>query len=461
MARRKRNLLDSTLVQSDAAVCVLDAERRIRFVTPGLTEQTGWEADQLEGLLCSPLLSDTADSVEFFTAALAPPACVMEGTPCSIDVVLPRRGRGGESLTGSQVTLTYMPLTDEDCSVNRIIVLARRESAPAASAPPMTQRLHAELTTLRLEFRRRYSDGSWIGDSAASRLALNQGQMLSTSECDFEIIGPSGSGRRHLAGLIHTLGMNRDTSFVILECRLLTAPQLLDALRQLRQASADATAAPGRVGTLVLMEADQCPREVQEWILKHISEERRGVRLVALTEQPLEEAEQAGWVLHGFRMLFSAVRITLPPLHHRSEDLLLLAQYFIEDNQRTQDTSAESMSDEFVQKLQFYRWPGNIRELRQVISEACQNSFSSVLEPDDLPFSFRAGMQSQQLPDLPSPAVTSLEELLRRFERDVLTQTLEACSGNKAEAARRLGMTRPRLYRRLRSLGMEDDDDES
>tara|TARA_B100001939_G_C16781800_1_gene547339 strand:- start:490 stop:849 length:360 start_codon:yes stop_codon:yes gene_type:complete len=119
------------------------------------------------------------------------------------------------------------------------------------------------------------------------------------------------------------------------------------------------------------------------------------------------------------------------------------------------------MSDEFVQKLQFYRWPGNIRELRQVISEACQNSFSSVLEPDDLPFSFRAGMQSQQLPDLPSPAVTSLEELLRRFERDVLTQTLEACSGNKAEAARRLGMTRPRLYRRLRSLGMEDDDDES
>ena len=149
MARRKRNLLDSTLVQSDAVACVLDAERRIRFVTPGLTEQTGWEADQLEGLLCSPLLSDTADSVEFFTAALAPPACVMEGTPCSIDVVLPRRGRGGESLTGSQVTLTYMPLTDEDCSVNRIIVLARRESAPAASAPPMTQRLHAELTTLQ------------------------------------------------------------------------------------------------------------------------------------------------------------------------------------------------------------------------------------------------------------------------------------------------------------------------
>ena len=81
MARRKRNLLDSTLVQSDAIACVLDAERRIRFVTPGLTEQTGWSAESVEGLLCNPVLSDGADQAEFLTAALAPPACVMEGTP--------------------------------------------------------------------------------------------------------------------------------------------------------------------------------------------------------------------------------------------------------------------------------------------------------------------------------------------------------------------------------------------
>ena len=459
MARRKRNLLDSTLVQSDAIACVLDAERRIRFVTPGLTEQTGWSAESVEGLLCNPVLSDGADQAEFLTAALAPPACVMEGTPCSIEAVLPRRGRSWESLTGSPVTLTFMPLTDEHGNISRIIIVARKNPQRAATAPPMTQRLHAELTALRLEFRRRHGEGTWIGTSTAASLALKQGQMLSRSECDYEITGPTGSGRKHLAGLIHTMGQQAETSFVCLECRLLTAPQLLDALRQLRQASADATASPGRVGTLVLLEADRCPREIQEWILNQISDERMSVRLVAVTKNSFDEAEHAGWVLPKFRLLFSAVRIQLPPLHHRTDDVLLLAQYFIEDSQRHQDTSAESMSDEFVRELLFYRWPGNVGELRRVISEACQNSFAGVLEPDDLPFAFRAGIQAQQLPDLPDPAVTSLEDLLKRFETDVLTQTLDACGGNKAEAARRLGMTRPRLYRRLRSLGLEGDDD--
>jgi DNA-binding NtrC family response regulator len=96
--------------------------------------------------------------------------------------------------------------------------------------------------------------------------------------------------------------------------------------------------------------------------------------------------------------------------------------------------------------------------LRQVIVDACQNSFNAELTIDDLPFSFRAGVDAQQLPSLPAETELSLDQILQKFETDVLLKTLAACRGNKADVARRLGMTRPKLYRRLKTLGIDTEE---
>ncbi|MEZ6130511.1 MAG: helix-turn-helix domain-containing protein [Planctomycetaceae bacterium] len=452
--RRKRNLLDAVLLDSASLVCVLDADRRLRFFSPGMERRTGWSADRMEGLVCEPAPSIGAGPDELLTSALAPLPDVLGGRSQTLAAVLPTA-----SGMSWRTMLSFQPILDADHNVARILIVCSDVDKAGPPTASLSRKLHAEITALRLEFRRRFSMQSFIGSCPGIRKALNQAELLKNAVAGYSIVGPSGSGRRHLARLIHVAGQHHETSFVALDCRLLTGEQLLDTLRQLRRLAADpALPHHQHTGTLTLLDADRCPREVQQWLLDNLSQETDRVRLVACSSEPLQRSLDEGWLLPAFHDLFSAVQITLPDLHHRGHDINLLAQHFVEQCRRTLETSAETLSADILAELQFYRWPGNVRELQQVIVDACQNSFETTLTSEDLPFSFRAGLEAQQLPSLPENTELSLEQILEAFEKDVLIKTLEACHGNKADAARRLGMTRPRLYRRLKTLGMETDE---
>ena len=450
---RKRNLIDHVLTASRSAVCVLDADRRVKFFSPGFAAQTGWKPEEVEGLLCDPVPADDRSAVEWLTAALTPAREVLEGHVQSVQTVLPKSG--GLLLN---TMLTFVPVMD-GAAVDRVLVLSEPESASLALRSSVSQKLHAEITALRLEFRRRFSDHSFLGKCPAIRRALDQAELLKSSRCGFSLVGPSGSGRRHLARMIHVAGQQAEYSFVTLNCRLLTADQLLGTLQTLRMVSDSAGGtAHQRVGTCLLLDADQCPREVQQWLLQNLRKEADGIRLAASSELPLNHPENEAWVIPEFRELFSAVQIDLPSLHRREQDVLILAQHFVEESRRTERTSAESIALDVQQELMFYRWPGNVRELKNVITAACQTCFSHQLQISDLPFIFRTGMDAQQLPPKPLQQVRSLDDLLQQFEKDILLNTILACRGNKAEAARRLGLTRPKLYRRLAALGLDVDD---
>ncbi len=453
--RRKRNLLDAVLSESTSAACVLDAERRVRFFSPGMESLTGWKAEQVEGLRCVPFAAPNASPIDLLTSGLSPSADVLNGSIESSTVVLPSR-----SGAGVKIHLVFVPLLDAGESVSRVLVIRTDTPGESPLGLSLTQKLHAEVTSLRNEFRRRFSEQSFIGNCPAIRKALTQAELLKDSGCGYSVLGPSGSGRRHLAKLIHVAGRHHEQSLVSLDCRLLLPEQVLDTLRALQRGAAEHAGTPHQqVGTLLMIDADRCPREVQQWMVEDLITEMAGVRMVSISCEPLAAAEADGWLLKEFCALFSTLQIELPSLHQRGDDVSLLAQHFIEECQRTLETSAEGMTEAVEDELRFYRWPGNVRELRQVIIEACQDSFGVKLEVEDLPFAFRAGQDAQQLPQIPEDRVQSLEDIMIRFEADVLTQTLEACDGNKAEAARRLGMTRPRLYRRMKTLGLDDGED--
>ncbi|MCP4172314.1 MAG: sigma-54-dependent Fis family transcriptional regulator [Fuerstiella sp.] len=446
--RRKRNLLDATLVGSTSAICVLDAERRIRFFSPGLQKKTGWTADDMEGLICE-FAADSSTPKDLLISTLAPSHEVLNGAGRSVQTVLPH-SNGTSSKTG----LTFLPIHDSGDVVTRIII-ACSEAEADSSKRSLSLQLHAEVTALRLEFRKRFSGESFVGQSPAITTALDQAELLKHSTCGYSIVGPSGSGRRHLSRMIHTASEYQEHSFVALNSHLLTEVQLLDTLRRLRElVDEKGSAAHRRTGTLMLVDADRCPREVQQWLLENLADEATGVRLGAISLKSLNAPDSVDWLIPEFRDLFSTLQIELPGLHERGEDISLLAQFFIEECRHSMQTSAESMTAATQQELLFYRWPGNVRELRQVMFDACQNCFSNQLCPEDLPFAFRAGVGAQEMPATPTAGTSSLESILERFELEVLLKTLAACDGNKAEAARRLGMTRPKLYRRLKTLGI-------
>ena len=458
-AKRRRNLLDAVLDESVSQICVLDGDRRIRYFSVGMEQATGWKSTDVEGLVCELSAPGSSSSTDLLTSSLAPAVEVFAGRTLTVASVLPKSNG-----SAWQTMLTYLPVLDRDQQVVRIVISANGKSIPDASQESMTQRLHAEITAIRLKTRKRFSEASYIGNCNQIQRALDQADLLKNSDVGYSIVGPSGCGRQHLARLIHVGGQQADHSFAAIECRLLTLDSMRDTLRRLRRvADGQVRSSHQKTGTLALIDADYCPREIQTWLLKNVASEQHEIRLAAISSGPLEAAEQNEWLIPEFRDLLSAVQIRLPSLHHRGEDLDLLAQHFVEQSQRTQQTSAEAISPEVFRQFRFYRWPGNVRELRQVVFAACEACFEKVVAVQHLPFSFRAGIEAQDMPHAAEPEHQSLEDMLEAFESEVLLKTLAACDGNKADAARRLGMTRPRLYRRLKTLGLatEDADSES
>lgn len=453
-AKRRRNLLDSLLADSVSQIVVLDADRRLRYFSVGMERTTGWKADDVEGLICDLPVTNNASSIELLTSGLAPAIEVFSGQTVSAECVLPKSN-------GSpwKTVLTFLPVLDREGAVVRIIISANEQMPPVSVPGAMTQRLHAEITAIRLKTRRRFSEASYLGQSRLIQRALDQADLLKNSDLGYSIVGPSGSGRRHLARLIHVGGKHAEHSFAAIECRLLTLETMRDTLRSLqRVAESQSRSTHQRTGTIALIDVDYCPREVQQWLLKNISAEPSELRLAGISCQSLEDVVQQDWMLPEFHDLLSAVEIQVPSLHHRESDIELLAQHFVEESQRVQQTSAEAISADVYREFQHYRWPGNVRELRQVVFAACEACFAKSVAVEHLPFSFRAGVEAQNLPHVASPADQSLEDRLQAFEVDVVRKTLAACDGNKADAARRLGMTRPRFYRRLKALGLDAEE---
>ena len=149
----------------------------------------------------------------------------------------------------------------------------------------------------------------------------------------------------------------------------------------------------------------------------------------------------------------SPLVIELPPLRRRGDDLLLLAQHFLEARNREAEAQVTGWDAEVAQQWLRYRWPGNLDELREVINEAHAASQDGLVHVAQLPFRFRAGVEAQRL--TPSRRQTRpLDELLERVEREELETALQEAGGQMTRAAELLKIPRARLYRRLEQLGL-------
>ena len=453
MSSRRRNLLDQLLVNSDSCLCIVDARRRMRFFSRGMEAWTGWSAGDIEGLSCDGLPAEKATPADLLAAAFNPSTAIWKGQVQLWQAVLP-------TASGGVVRSRFcsIPLSSESGQVERVLMVRSEETNASEIRPDLLigQQLHAEVAALRADFRTRYNWDSFIGADASLRRVRQLASLLKDSDCFFCIAGNSGTGRRHLAQCIHVGGRASETSFVPIYCDLLSTQALYDALQQLQTMAGEHASAHERPGLLLLVDVDRLHREVQQWLL-NCTGICDSVRLAATTSVPLQQVVADGWMLAEFQQMITPVEIELPPLHCRGNDVLLLAHEFVQQNRRLNRTAAVELAPDVASQLLSYHWPGNVRELRQVIHDACQSCSGRQVRTEDLSFAFRAGMEAQRTTPGNSEPCQSLDELLRTAERRIVEGTLTACGGNKAEAARRLGLTRPSFYRRLKTLGLRRD----
>lgn len=441
------------LAESATPIFLLDAKRRLVLFNAGCTEWTGWNSADVLFQACDYLTEPDPHSLEAVLAACAPPAEVWQGEPAEVPGFIPHQMKSPR-----QGRVRFQPLLDADQKVSHVLgqFLPSQPANISPSSSP-SHLLHAELAALRQQVRSRYGEGSVVARSPAMSRILAQLALARQSSVCVLFRGQPGAGREHLARVLHQQGARSKQAFVPIDCRRSTGAELKHLLKHLRDDRQEMETL--RTGTLFFRDIPAAPLDVQERIAEWLSEhpESQRPRVMAAATESLAELVEEGSFNQDLYFQLTTLVIDIPPLADRPEDILPLAQFFIEERNRHADRQLGGFDPQAMELIRRYRWPGNIAELRETVHAAAEQASGPVITPADFPLSFRAGQDSQHLGPPPATRLQSLEVVLADVERDHIRAALAACRENLSKAAELLGLSRPKLYRRLEALGLLPD----
>lgn len=308
-----------------------------------------------------------------------------------------------------------------------------------------------------------------IGRSRAVRETLSFIEKVAPSASSVMIVGESGTGKEVVATLIHRRSARRTGPYLAVNCAAI--PETLTEAELFGHERGSFTGADRRYegcferangGTLLLDEITELKPELQAKLLR-VLEDRRlrrlggageislDVRVLATTNRNLQRALREGRLRDDLYYRLSVFSIELPPLRQRPEDIAPLVDHFIGTmaGRYPRIRGADSV---FMQVLTGYTWPGNARQLRNVVERALVVSSGPLLTVADLPHELR--------PKKPGPAVMEVTIggcSLQEMEREMITRTIEFAGGNKTKAAEMLGISLRTLYNRLERLEQDKE----
>ncbi len=306
-----------------------------------------------------------------------------------------------------------------------------------------------------------------VGESLALKAVLSRAaRLLPHRDATVLLVGETGTGKELLARAIHEGGPRRGAPFVAVNCSALPAHLMESELfGHERGAFTDAHAAkPGLFevadgGTLFLDEVATLALDLQAKLLRVLEDKeirRLGgtksrtvdIRVIAATNRDLREQVAQGAFREDLYYRLRVVRLALPPLRERGQDVLLIAEHVLAALARRHGLPVPSLVPAACRALSGHRWPGNVRELRNAIERVLLLSPPGTLQLNELELveSTPPSSAPTSSPGLVLPYPASLADIVR----SVVQQTLDACGGNRTEAAQKLGISRPRLRRLLR-----------
>lgn len=298
-----------------------------------------------------------------------------------------------------------------------------------------------------------------LGQSPAWRQIENQLPRIARTDDPVLITGPSGTGKELVARALHQLSPRAENPFIPINCAGLPE-NLLES--ELFGHSAGAFTGADRTreglffaargGTLLLDEIGEMPLEMQAKLLRVLQEKRVrsvgddrekpvDVRILASTNRVLEKQIEQGAFRRDLYYRLETFHLTLPPLRERPEDIDLLAAHFLSQAAEELDKKLSGISEAAMEILRAYNYPGNVRELHNIIRRAVAFTESRSIQLRDLPDKLRRATAESTTQAFPGEWV-SMDTMRRRYAR----QVVEHCQGNKQKAARILGVSRPTLY---------------
>ena len=411
-------------------------------------------------LLLTDLRLGSEDGMQLIERALKmshPPICVMMTAYGSVDTAVEAMKRGAYDFVTKPLNLD---------KVEMLIARALK-----------SRNLEQENRSLRQQVDERFGLENIWGDSAALREVLDTIKQVAPSSANVLIEGESGTGKELAAHAIHNLSRRHRAKFVVVHCAALS-PQLLESELFGHEKGAFTGATERRMGrfeqanggSIFLDEIGEIDASTQVKLLRVMSEqhafERVGgnqtlhadVRIIAATNRNLEKLVQEGKFRDDLFFRLNVVRIQMPPLRERKEDIPLLVRGFLRHFCKINDKPLLELTADAMDALLSYDWPGNVRELRTAIEHGVVMATGAKITVRDLPMPVRqaAGVM------LPGGVSTTRAFTgkaspldLHETERKLILQALAAAKGNVTAAAKKLGISRRTLHRKINEMNAE------
>jgi two-component system response regulator AtoC len=458
------------MVSIQPTILIVDDEKHTRDGLRRLLENeydvyvaadTAGASDVLEREQIDILLTDlrlgNEDGMMLIDRALKmphPPICIMMTAYGSVDIAVEAMKRGAYDFVTKPLNLDKVEM-----------LIARALGA---------RKLEQENRTLRQQVDERYGLENIIGDSVALREVLDTIRQVAPSSANVLIEGESGTGKELAAHAIHNLSRRNKAKFVAVNCAALS-PQLLESELFGHEKGAFTGAHERRIGrfeqanggTIFLDEVAEIDPSTQVKLLRVMSEERAfervggnqtlraDVRIIAATNKNLETLVREGKFRDDLFFRLNVVRITMPPLRERKEDIPLLIRGFLRHFCKANEKPLVDLTADAMDALLTYNWPGNVRELRTAIEHGVVMATGPKITVRDLPMALRQAANAV-LPRGISAAKAFGEKSspldIRETEKKLIMQALAATNGNVTAAAKKLGISRRTLHRKINEM---------
>jgi len=464
-AQNQSALLDTLLDSMSEAITVVDIENSVQFWNR--SAETIYEIDQEKVIGTS--LSDhfSSESIRLLDA-------LHHGTTVQRVYHIPRPDR--------HVLINTAPIRQNGAIIGAISIeqditeLVRLNEELAHT----TEHLHSLQQEMSRVQRADDPFFSIKGHSASIQASIQSAQKVAQTDATVLIYGESGVGKELFAQAIHQASRRREKPFIAINCGAIPAALFESELFGYHSGAftgAEKKGKPGKLelahgGTLFLDEIGELPLELQVKLLRALQEKQFyrvggtepitvNTRIIAATNRQLEKMMAEGQFREDLFYRLNVFSLDIPPLRERREDLPELVQLFLQEYSIAQEQPVPRISSEVMQALIDYHWPGNIRQVRNVIERLSILQENGVILPEHLPSAIRlqssspAPVQSQSAYSLPTPVAYRFAPA--DHERERIQAALVRTYGNKKAAADLLGISRGTLYNKLRKYNLDGE----
>ena len=414
------------------------------------------EAESFEVLLTDFRLPNNEDGMKLIARAKSlakPPICILMTAYGSEELAVEALKNGADDYLAKG----RMQIDELETRIARALKLRTLES---------------ENKTLKQQLNKKFGLENIIGESEPMQRVMDIVRQVAPSRATVLIQGESGTGKELLAKAIHQLSPRSRRPMVTVHCAALS-PTLLESELFGHEKGAFTGAHERRVGrfeqaeggTLFLDEIGDIDKTTQVKLLRFLGErtfERVGgnktlmadVRIVAATNKNLKELVAAGEFRDDLYFRLSVVELWAPPLRDRASDIPVLALSFLREFAEENAKPVRDFTADALESIIRYAWPGNVRELRTAVEHAVVLAKGDMIELTGLPQSVQSRGVIQHEKQL-TQSLVDKGVTLEEAEKQLIIRTLKECRGNRTTAARKIGISRRTLHRKLNRYGLE------